>query len=323
MPGNRSPVRKRHAIALCRPAGAMTRGSMEKRGKQIPMRRHKRLCASASAMILGAAACAIAYAVDEQPATQPAAADRARAGTKPSRTGDWLMWGGMPDRNMISHEKNIPDKWNIKTGENVKWRAKLGSQTYGNPSIYDGRIFVGTNNNGHHRPGIEGDKGVVLCLEESTGKLLWQATHDKLPTGRVNDWPEQGICSAAYVSDGRLYYVSNRAEVVCADPQGMYNGNDGPYKDEKYKDQQDADFIWLYDMIDELDAFPHNLATCSPTGWKNYLFICTSNGVDEGHLVLPEPGAPDFICLDKNTGTLIWDKNYTSGKVLQDRKSVV
>lgn len=241
--------------------------------------------------------------------------------TNPSRTGDWPMWGGAPDRNMVSHEKNIPGKWDLKTGNNIKWRAGVGSQTYGNPVVVNGKVIVGTNNNGHHRKGIEGDKGVVLCFDEKSGNLLWQATHDKLPTGRVNDWPEQGICSTACVSDGKIYYVSNRCEVICADPEGMANGNDGPYKDEKYAEKMDGDFFWVYDMIDELDAFPHNLATCSPVVWGDRLFVCTSNGVDEGHLVIPEPRAPDLICLDKNTGKLLWSKNYTQGHILHGQWS--
>ena len=245
----------------------------------------------------------------------------ARADSPKPKKGDWLMWGGSPDRNMVSDETGIPDNWDVKKKTNIKWTAKLGSQTYGNPSISKGRVFVGSNNNGHLRPGIKGDKGVIVCFDEKTGKLLWQATHDKLPTGRVNDWPEQGICSAPYVSGKRIYYVSNRAEVVCADVNGMADGNQGPFKDETYKESRDADFIWVYDMIDELDAFPHNLATCSPVGWKDYVFVSTSNGVDEGHLNLPEPDAPDFICLDKNTGKLLWDKNYTKGNVLHGQWS--
>ena len=137
------------------------------------------------------------------------------------KKGDWPMWGGSPDRNMVSDETGIPAKWDIKKKTNIKWVTKLGSQTYGNPVIVKGKIFVGTNNNGHLRPGIKGDKGVTVCLDEKTGKFIWQATHDKLPTGRVNDWPEQGICSAAYVDGDRAYYVSNRCEVICADVGGM------------------------------------------------------------------------------------------------------
>lgn len=227
-----------------------------------------------------------------------------------AKTGDWPMWGGSTDRNMVSGEKGIPAKWNIKEGQNIKWIAPLGSQTYGNPVIYKGKIFVGTNNTGEYRPHIKGDKGIMMCFEEKTGKMLWQATHDKLPSGRVNDWPEQGICSSPAVEGNRLYYVSNRCELVCADTEGFLDGkNDGPYKDEKYNEKQDADFIWILDMIEELGVFPHNLATSSPVIGGELVFLLTSNGVDEGHLNLPSPDAPDFLAVNKHTGEVVWEAN--------------
>src|SRR5262245_9661712 len=71
--------------------------------------------------------------------------------------GDSPMWGTTPDRNMVSAEKDIPAKWSTKDNVNIKWVAPLGSQTYGNPVIANGKIFVGTNNTGEHRPKIKGD----------------------------------------------------------------------------------------------------------------------------------------------------------------------
>lgn len=242
------------------------------------------------------------------------------AGGKAKR-GDWPMWGGSPDRNMVSGETGIPAKWDVKKKVHIKWTAKLGSQTYGNPVVSNGRIFLGTNNDGHLRPGIKGDKGVIVCVDEKAGRLLWQSTHDKLPTGRVNDWPEQGICSTCYVAGDRVYYVSNRCEVVCLDAKGLTDGNGGPYKDEKYKDPQDADVLWIYDMIEELEAFPHNLATCSPVGFGDLLFVCTSNGVDEGHLNIPVPDAADFIALDRKTGKLLWSANDPGENILHGQWS--
>ncbi len=232
------------------------------------------------------------------------------------------MWGGAPDRNMVSDETGFPAEWDIKEKKNIKWSAPLGSQTYGNVVIVDGKIFVGTNNEHHYRPNIKGDKGVMLCLDEKTGKFLWQATHDKLAAGRVNDWPEQGICSSPVVENGKLYYVSNRAEVVCADVNGFLDGkNDGPYKDEQYKEKEDADFIWVYDMIDELGAFPHNLATASPVIGGDLVFAHTSNGVDEGHLNLPSPDAPSFIALNKHTGELVWENSLPGKNILHGQWS--
>ena len=29
-------------------------------------------------------------------------------------TGDWPMWGGTPDRNMISNMKGLPTSWDVK-----------------------------------------------------------------------------------------------------------------------------------------------------------------------------------------------------------------
>ena len=34
--------------------------------------------------------------------------------------------------------------------------------------------------------------GLLLCFDEETGKFLWQHSNEKLPSGRVHDWPEQG-----------------------------------------------------------------------------------------------------------------------------------
>ncbi|MDX2200844.1 MAG: PQQ-binding-like beta-propeller repeat protein [Phycisphaerae bacterium] len=235
-----------------------------------------------------------------------AVADDAKPAAK--KAGDWRMWGGAPDRNMVSDEKPPAIEWDAKSGKNIKWRFGLGSQTYGNPVIADGRIYVGTNNNGNLRPKIKGDKGLIVCVDEKTGKFLWQATHDKLPTGQVNDWPEQGICSSPCVVGDKLFYVSNRCELVCADVNGMANGNDGPFTEEKYAEKEDADFVWVLDMIEELGVFPHNLATSSPVVVNDVVYVLTSNGVDEGHLNLPSPVAPAFIAVNAKTGEVVWTR---------------
>ena len=38
-------------------------------------------------------------------------------------TGDWPMWGGTPDRNMVSTMKGLPTSWDVKSKKNVKWVA--------------------------------------------------------------------------------------------------------------------------------------------------------------------------------------------------------
>ncbi len=239
-----------------------------------------------------------------------------------TKAADWSMWGGSPDRNMVSSERNIPAEWDIEGKKNIKWVAKLGTYTYGSPVVGGGKIYVGTNNNGGLRAEIGGDKGVLVCLDEQTGKFLWQATHDKLPSGSVNDWPEQGICSGPLVEGNRLYYVSNRCELVCADTEGFADGeNDGPYSSEKYHDKQDADFVWVLDMFNELKVFPHNLATSSPVAFGDIIFVNTSNGVDDKHEKPPHPDAPDFLAVDKQTGRVVWQGGEPGANVLDGQWS--
>ena len=221
---------------------------------------------------------------------------------------DRAMFGAYPSRNQVSTATGLPAKWDIKTGQNVKWTAKSGSQSYAGPVVADGKVFIGTNNEAERDPQIKGDKGVVMAFDARTGEFLWQMVTDKLPSGRVNDWPQQGVCSTPFVEGKRLYYTSNQGRIVALDTEGLKDGNAG-FQGEKYKGAKDGDVIWEYDMIAELDVFPHNLAASSPLVVGDLVFVTTANGVDEGHVNIPSPRAPSFIALDKNTGKLVWESS--------------
>jgi outer membrane protein assembly factor BamB len=236
--------------------------------------------------------------------------------------GDWPMWGGAPDRNMVSRQKGLPVSWDVKSGKNIKWVAELGSQTYGNPTVAGGKVYVGTNNEAPRDPKQAGDRGVLMCFNEADGKFLWQNTSEKLAAGRANDWPYQGVCSAAAVEGNRVYYVTNRSEVLALDTEGFRDGkNDGPYTDEKLTGPENADIIWRFDMMEELGSQPHNMSNSSPVIWGDILFICTSNGQDESHVHVPSPRAPAIIALDKKTGKLLWEDNSPFDKILHGQWS--
>jgi outer membrane protein assembly factor BamB len=241
-----------------------------------------------------------------------------------AKKGDWPLFGGTLQRNMVNTiEKNMPAQWSVIKGKekNIKWVAELGSKAYGGPIVAGGKVFIGTNNENPRNERDKGkDRGIIMCFEEATGKFLWQAVHDKLPAGRVHDWPREGICSSPVVEGNRLWYVSNRCEVICADTEGFLDGKNDGVTDEQYKDKTDADIIWRLDMIEQLGVFPHNLATCSPLIVGDTLFVVSSNGVDEGHLNIPKPEAPSFLALDKKTGKVLWKNNLPSVKLVEALK---
>jgi outer membrane protein assembly factor BamB len=236
--------------------------------------------------------------------------------------GDWPMWGGTPDRNMVSNMKGLPVDWDIKTKKNVKWVADLGSQSYGNPVVAGGVVLVGTNNENMRDPKQPGDRGVLMAFRESNGEFLWQHTHEKLAAGRANDWPYQGVASSPLVDGTHVYYTSNRGVVWCLDINGFRDGkNEGPITDEKLTGEHDADLIWSFDMIEEVGSYPHNMSNSSPVIWGDLVFVSTSNGQDEGHVHIPSPKAPSIIALNKNTGKLVWEDNSVGDRILHGQWS--
>ena len=260
----------------------------------------------------------------------------------PSFAGDWPRWGG-PDagRNMLSTERNLPDhfgtsmsaKVDIKPGTDdidpkslpkAKWIAALGSQSYGNVVVAGGKVFIGTNNEHPRDPQHQGDRSILLCLDEKTGEMLWQLVVPKLASGKVNDWESLGLLSSPCVEGNRVYLVTSRCEVICLDVDGMANGNDGPFKDEEHYvtgpgnppakiGPKDADIIWRYDMMDELGVFPHNASNCSLLIVGDYIYACTSNGQDWTHVNIPSPNSPSCIVIDKRTGKLVAEDNAGIG----------
>jgi outer membrane protein assembly factor BamB len=251
---------------------------------------------------------------------------------------DWPQWGGNdPGRNMYSPAKGLPDRFepgklkpgteeiDLATTKNVKWVAKLGSQSYANPVVANGRVFVGTNNESPRDKRHVGDRSILYAFDEKTGAYLWQLVVPKLKSGKVNDWENLGLLAAPLVAGDKLWVVTSRCEVLCLDPAGMANGNGGPYADEgKYAvldtgkppvepGPHDADILWRYDMMEELGVFPHNASNCSVQLIDGLLYVCTSNGQDWTHVNIPSPKSPSFIALNAETGELAAEDNAGIG----------
>ena len=115
----------------------------------------------------------------------------------PALAQDWPMWGHDESRNMTSEATGLPgtfvagefagatDKIEMGTTKNVKWIAKLGSQSYGNPTVADGRIYVGTNNDSPRDPRFKGDRCTVYCLDDLIASMEGRMDEPKNSGRRV------------------------------------------------------------------------------------------------------------------------------------------
>jgi len=163
-------------------------------------------------------------------------------------------------------------------------------------------VFVGTNNEALRDPRQAGDRGVLMAFKEDTGEFMWQQTHEKLASGRANDWPYQGVASSPLVEGTHLFYVSNRGVLWCLDI------NHG-------------DVVWSFDMMEEVGSYPHNMSNSSPVIWGDLVYVSTSNGQDESHVHIPSPKAPAIIALNKSTGKLVWEDNSVEDRILHGQWS--
>jgi outer membrane protein assembly factor BamB len=253
---------------------------------------------------------------------------------------DQPQWGQAWSRNMVSPEKDLPDSFDPASGSNIKWIAQLGTETHSTPVVAAGRVYVGTNNGEPRDAKHQGDRGVLMCFDEPTGKFLWQLVVPKREEDPYFDWPKCGISSPVTVEGNRVYVVSNRGEVICLDPAGLANGNDGPFRDEGAHmtpsqtpgsppkpapgaeiqpelprrpvngtlltpGPSDADIIWLFDLVSEAGIWPHDAAHSSILIQGDYLYLNSGTGVDNTHKRIRRPGAPSLVVLDKHTGRLV------------------
>lgn len=296
-----------------------------------------------AAVVLLAAAVALVQPPSTVTADEPKgkADPTTKAPAKPGKT-DHPCYGGDFTHNMVNlTDKGLPEKLgegeeNKLNNKVLKWEAALGSRSYGGPVIANGKIIVGTNNGqprnsrDKDKAGDPIDKGVVMCFDEKTGDFLWQAVNDKLPSGQVNDWQHEGVCSTPLVDGDRVYLTTNRCTLQCLDINGGLDGFQGKplkfldaatKKERVHNDKTDADVIWELDMMKDLGVFPHNMTAASPLLVGDVLYLVTANGVDENHENIPAPNAPSFIAVDKKTGKVLWQRSDPGRNIMHGQWS--
>ena len=163
----------------------------------------------------------------------------------------WPQFRG-PFASGIVESNQLPDRWDITTGENILWKLKIPGLGHSSPVIWGDRLFITTAISGSGSDSLKvglygdidevGDRSEhefrVYCIDKKSGELLWERlVHKGVPvterhtkSSHANPTPAtDGRYVVAFFGSDGLYCYDFEGKLVWKKMFGRINA--GPYTD--------------------------------------------------------------------------------------------
>jgi outer membrane protein assembly factor BamB len=219
---------------------------------------------------------------------------RAREDSKAAApAGSWPSFRG-PQASGVADGQQLPDHWNIASGENVLWRTPIPGLAHSSPVVWGNRIFVATavstDPAASFKPGLYGDgdastdrspqKWMLLAVDRTNGRIAWQrVAFEGTPIDKRH--MKSTYASATPATDGRIVVASFGS-------QGLYAYD------------VDGNFRWKVDL-GRMNMGAYDIPTF---GWGPASSPIIWNGLV---IVQVDTQADSFvIALDATTGEVAW-----------------
>lgn len=181
---------------------------------------------------------------------------------------DWPQWRG-PARDNVWRESGIMKTFPAE-GMKVRWRVPVG-HSWSSPVIAGGHVYITD-------VVLEKPRAIerLLCVEESSGKVLWTHEHDAAyPDWGFTAGQENGPSVTPIAESGRVWMLGAIGGLYCLDARS-------------------GAIVWQKDL-----AKDYGMAGFSTNA---------SPLIEDEKLILVIGGKPDacVIALDKDTGNEIW-----------------
>ncbi|MCI0456667.1 MAG: PQQ-like beta-propeller repeat protein [Gemmataceae bacterium] len=184
----------------------------------------------------------------------------------PLTAADWPQWRG-PGGSGVASEKNLPVKWGAAEG--LRWKVELPGRGLSAPVIVGGRVFVTACT------GPDQERLHVLCLDEATGKKLWERQF--WATGTTLCHQKTNMAAPTPATDGKhVYALFASHDLVCLD--------------------RDGNLRWFRSLTGDYPTVGNNVGMASsPVLWKGLVLLAVENA-----------GESFAVGIDRQTGQNRW-----------------
>jgi outer membrane protein assembly factor BamB len=210
-----------------------------------------------------------------------------------SSAGSWPSFRG-PQASGIAEGQHLPDRWDIRTGQNILWRTVIPGLAHSSPVVWGQRVFVtsaiSSKPDATFKPGLYGDgdasddrtpqRWMIYAIDKRSGKILWErAAFEGTPVDKRH--MKSTYASATPATDGRIVVASFGS-------QGLYAYD------------VDGTFLWKVDL-GRLNLGAYDIPTyewgpaSSPIIWNGLVIVqCDTQG-------------DSFVlALKADTGEIVW-----------------
>ena len=215
----------------------------------------------------------------------------AASGVAPS-----TQWGSFRGASAtgVSDGQNLPEKWDVATGENIRWKAAIPGLAHSSPIVWNNHVFitsaVSSRSDATFKPGLYGEgtasedrsihKWIVMALDAKTGRPVWQQTAFE-GEPREKRHIKSTYASATPATDGKVL-------VAFFGSQGLYAYS------------LDGKLLWKKDL-GHLDVGAYDIPTYE---WGT----ASSPVIHDGRVIVQVDTSKDdyLLALDSATGRELW-----------------
>lgn len=145
---------------------------------------------------------------------------------------NWAQFRG-PQAGGVDAATPAPIRWNVESGENIRWRTPIPGLAHASPILWKERVYVATAvrpGKADLKVGLYGDIGSandqeshqwrLLALDARTGKILWNKQGHESPP-RVKRHTKATHCNSTPATDGnRIVAIFGSEGLFCFDMKG-------------------------------------------------------------------------------------------------------